>query len=333
MVGRCDGDPHAAVVPHLTLGVFVHHNLGGCGDIGVVADPVGDVGSQGRQRRLHHRFGTGRTDDRQRRRTEGIDPPGGDDIGQVGDVVTVQMGEQQCGQVLRADADRGHPHQHTATAVDEERVLSGSDQCRRPGPVGVDHRASGTGQDDFDHLTVLPCPRCEQASARPPGAVAWCEIRHNGIAPGRTGGWGMRIADILRSKGSAVATVTATTTVTALLAELAIQNVGSMVVIGSGGIVGLVSERDVVRKLHEHGPELFRRPVSDVMSAVAVTCGPEDRVDDLAALMTDNRVRHVPVLVDGRLAGIVSIGDVVKSRMQEMSAEHQQLKAYITQGG
>jgi CBS domain-containing protein len=77
----------------------------------------------------------------------------------------------------------------------------------------------------------------------------------------------------------------------------------------------------------------MRRPVSDVMSVVVVTCGPDDRVDDLAALMTDNRVRHVPVLVDGRLAGIVSIGDVVKSRMQEMAAEHQQLQAYITQGG
>jgi CBS domain-containing protein len=64
-----------------------------------------------------------------------------------------------------------------------------------------------------------------------------------------------------------------------------------------------------------------------------VTCGPDDRVDDLAALMTDKRVRHVPVLVDGRLAGIVSIGDVVKSRMKEMAAEHQQLQAYITQGG
>jgi CBS domain-containing protein len=69
------------------------------------------------------------------------------------------------------------------------------------------------------------------------------------------------------------------------------------------------------------------------MSVVVVTCGPDDRVDDLAALMTDKRVRHVPVLVEGRLAGIVSIGDVVKSRMQEMAAEHQQLQAYISQGG
>jgi len=169
----------------------------------------------------------------------------------------------------------------------------------------------------------------------------------------------MRIADILRDKGPAVATVTEGTTVTALLADLAAHNIGSMVVIGTGGqersdsgnvgggqersdsgsvtggeerIVGIVSERDVLRKLHEHGPGLLSRPVADVMSAVVVTCGPEDRIDDLAALMTDNRVRHVPVLVDGRLVGIVSIGDVVKHRMEEMAAQHQQLQAYITQG-
>lgn len=143
----------------------------------------------------------------------------------------------------------------------------------------------------------------------------------------------MRIADILRGKGSTVATVTQTTTITALLAELAVRNVGSMVVIGADGVVGIVSERDVVRKLHEYGPELLRRPASDVMTPVLLTCGPDDRVDDLAALMTDRRVRHVPVLVDGRLVGIVSIGDVVKNRMREMAAERQQLQAYITQGG
>ena len=121
----------------------------------------------------------------------------------------------------------------------------------------------------------------------------------------------MRIADILRSKGPAVATVTPRTTVTELLAELTVRNVGSLVVVGADGVVGIVSERDVVRKLHEIGPDLMHRPVTAVMSVVVVTCGPDDRVDDLAALMTDNRVRHVPVLVDGRLAGIVSIGDVV----------------------
>ena len=147
----------------------------------------------------------------------------------------------------------------------------------------------------------------------------------------------MRIADILRSKGAAVATVTESTTLTGLLAELSVHNIGAMVVIGSSdsgsGVVGIVSERDVVRYLHEQGPELLRRPVGEIMSAVAVTCRPDDPVDDLAALMTNNRVRHVPVLDDGRLVGIVSIGDVVKIRMDELQAERQQLHAYITQGG
>ncbi|WP_313674704.1 CBS domain-containing protein [Mycolicibacterium sp.] len=151
----------------------------------------------------------------------------------------------------------------------------------------------------------------------------------------------MRIADILRTKGAAVATVTESTTVTGLLAELAVHNIGAMVVIGvpgdaginTSGVVGIVSERDVVRYLLEQGPELLRRPVGEIMSAVAVSCRPDDPVDDLAALMTNNRVRHVPVLDDGRLVGIVSIGDVVKIRMDELQAERQQLHAYITQGG
>ncbi len=143
----------------------------------------------------------------------------------------------------------------------------------------------------------------------------------------------MRIADILRSKGSTVATATATTTVTGLLAELAVHNIGAMVVIGPEGLIGIVSERDVVRRLHEQGPGLLCCPVAEIMSGIAVTCCPDDPVDDLAALMTNNRVRHVPVLDDGRLVGIVSIGDVVKIRMEELQAEHQQLRAYITQGG
>ncbi|MFN8033050.1 MAG: CBS domain-containing protein [Mycobacterium sp.] len=143
----------------------------------------------------------------------------------------------------------------------------------------------------------------------------------------------MRIADILRSKGAAVATVTDTTTVAGLLTELAVHNIGAMVVVGPDGVAGIVSERDVVRKLHEHGPELLHRMVGDIMSSVVVTCAPDDHIDDLSALMTNNRVRHVPVLHNGRLVGIVSIGDVVKNRMEELQAEQEHLQAYITQGG
>jgi CBS domain-containing protein len=142
----------------------------------------------------------------------------------------------------------------------------------------------------------------------------------------------MRIADVLRNKGSEVATITPETSVTGLLAELAVQNIGAMVVVSPDGLVGIVSERDVVRKLHEQGAALLARPVSEIMTTLVATCTPHDSVNSLSALMTKNRVRHVPVIQDGRLAGIVSIGDVVKTRMEELEAEQEQLQAYITQG-
>ena len=105
-----------------------------------------------------------------------------------------------------------------------------------------------------------------------------------------------------------------------------------MVVIGTGGLVGIVSERDVVRKLHERGADLLTRPVSEIMTTVVATCSPQDSVDGLSVVMTQNRVRHVPVLEQGRLTGIVSIGDVVKTRMEELEAEQRQLQDYITRG-
>lgn len=142
----------------------------------------------------------------------------------------------------------------------------------------------------------------------------------------------MRIADVLRNKGAAVATIAPDTSVTELLAGLAEHNIGAMVVVGPDGIAGIVSERDVVRKLHEQGADLLNRPVSDIMTTMVATCSPSDSVDSLSALMTTNRVRHIPVLDGGKLAGIVSIGDVVKTRMEELELEQEQLQAYITQG-
>ena len=139
----------------------------------------------------------------------------------------------------------------------------------------------------------------------------------------------MRIADVLRNKGASVATITPETSVAGLLTELTVHNIGAMVVVSPDG---LVSERDVVRKLHELGAELLRRPVSEIMTTFVATCTPDDSVDHLSALMTEKRVRHVPVVVEGRLTGIVSIGDVVKTRMEELEAQQEQLQAYITQG-
>jgi CBS domain-containing protein len=142
----------------------------------------------------------------------------------------------------------------------------------------------------------------------------------------------MRIADVLRNKGAAVVTIHADATVKELLAGLAEHNIGAMVVVGSGGLEGVASERDVVRQLYAHGASILARPVSAIMTSVVTTCTKADSADDVSALMTQKRMRHVPVLEDGRLAGIVSIGDIVKSRIEELQTEQTQLKSYITQG-
>ena len=157
-------------------------------------------------------------------------------------------------------------------------------------------------------------------------AVAWCEPDHNQREAL------MRIADVLRGKGGSVMTINPDATVTELLAGLAGHNIGAMVVTGPDGVAGIVSERDIVRQLHAHGASVLSQPVSSIMTAVVSTCSKSDTVDSLTMLMTENRVRHVPVVEDGKLIGIVSIGDVVKTRMEELEAEHEQLQSYITQG-
>jgi CBS domain-containing protein len=142
----------------------------------------------------------------------------------------------------------------------------------------------------------------------------------------------MRIADVLQNKGAAVVTIHPDATVRELLAGLTEHNIGAMVVVGPDGPQGVASERDVVRQLHARGGSVLAGPVSGIMTSLLVTCTKADSADDVSVQMTENRVRHVPVLEGGKLAGIVSIGDVVKSRMEELQAEHDQLQSYITQG-
>jgi CBS domain-containing protein len=140
----------------------------------------------------------------------------------------------------------------------------------------------------------------------------------------------MRIRDILRRKGDTVATVAPDATVRQLLAVLAEHNIGAVVVSPDGAsISGIVSERDVVRRLHDRGAGLLDRPVSDIMTAEVRSCGPGDQVEDLRRTMTEHRFRHVPVVEDGRLTGIVSIGDVVKSAIDELESEREHLVGYI----
>jgi CBS domain-containing protein len=140
----------------------------------------------------------------------------------------------------------------------------------------------------------------------------------------------VRISDVLRHKGSAVATVDPGASVAALIGELARHNIGAMVVVDNGDVVGIVSERDVVRQFHERGADLLNARVSEIMTTSVVTCTPTDSVDSLAATMTERRIRHMPVLADGELAGIVSIGDVVKIRITELETDREQLASYIT---
>lgn len=144
----------------------------------------------------------------------------------------------------------------------------------------------------------------------------------------------MRISDVLRGKGGEVVTVTPETRVRGLLDLLAEHGIGAVVVSRDGSSVdGIVSERDVVRAMAERGADVLHEPVSAIHTAEVHTCPPETRIDDLMRLMTDKRVRHVPVVRDGALAGIVSIGDVVKSRIGELESEREALNAYISSVG
>jgi CBS domain-containing protein len=142
------------------------------------------------------------------------------------------------------------------------------------------------------------------------------------------------IAEVLRAKGSFVATVMPDATVTELLGKMAEHGVGALVVSADGShIDGIVSERDVVRHLHRVGAALLDETVSTIMTPDVRTCSSNDKVDDLMVVMTEHRIRHLPVVGGDELVGIVSIGDVVKSRLGDLEGERNELVAYITRGG
>ena len=140
----------------------------------------------------------------------------------------------------------------------------------------------------------------------------------------------MQISQLLRHKGREVATIDGSESVRTALGVLADKGIGALVVSSDGRhIDGILSERDVARGLHEHGAGLLAEPVSSVMTAEVHTCSLHMSVHDLARTMTDHRVRHVPVVEDDVLIGIVSIGDVVKARLDELEEERRQLVDYI----
>ena len=142
----------------------------------------------------------------------------------------------------------------------------------------------------------------------------------------------MRIHDVLRGKASQdVITISPDASVRDLLALLAQHNVGALIVSTDGEAVdGIVSERDVVRRLHADDSVLDGQ-VASIMTSTVHTCDVESPLDDLMSLMTEHRIRHVPVLQDGRLSGIISIGDVVKNRIGELEFERDQLDSYVHQ--
>ncbi|MFA9565551.1 MAG: CBS domain-containing protein [Acidimicrobiales bacterium] len=143
----------------------------------------------------------------------------------------------------------------------------------------------------------------------------------------------MRINSILNRKGDDVATVAPERTVADALGLLADHGIGALVVSNDGQTVeGILSERDIVRALAAQGLATLDLPVHQLMTDTVVTCTGEDTVDSLMATMTGKRIRHVPVVEDGVLSGIISIGDVVKHRLGELESETRHLKDYITTG-
>ncbi len=151
----------------------------------------------------------------------------------------------------------------------------------------------------------------------------------------------MFVNDILKRKGSAITSVTAGQPIAEALALMAQHRIGAVLVVdGGGGIAGILSERDLVRAMNKNGKAVFDRTVGDLMTSPVVTCTPKDPVGAIEGMMTAQRFRHVPVVEaqrfrhvpvveDGKIVGIVSIGDVVKTRIEEAEAEVDALRRYI----
>jgi CBS domain-containing protein len=141
----------------------------------------------------------------------------------------------------------------------------------------------------------------------------------------------MRISDVLRVKGTQVVTVTPDTRVRRLLAVLAEHGIGAVVVSHDGAAVdGIASERDIVRALALRGAAVMSEPVTAIYTAEVHTVTPQTPIEEVTRMMTERRVRHAPVVGDGGLQGIVSIGDVVKIRIGELETERTALTDYIT---
>ena len=143
----------------------------------------------------------------------------------------------------------------------------------------------------------------------------------------------MKVQAMLDAKGSEVATTRPDATIATAIGILKQEGIGALVVTGpSGEVTGIISERDIVRGLVDHGVDLLKMPVAELMTRSVKTCGPDHNTNDVMAEMTRSRIRHLPVLDGGRLCGIISIGDVVKNRLEELETETNVLRDYIGGG-
>ncbi len=141
----------------------------------------------------------------------------------------------------------------------------------------------------------------------------------------------MKVRTMLAQKGDKVVTVPSDTKVAAAIKVLKTEKIGALVVSDDGAAVqGIISERDVVRGLVTHGARLLDMPVAEFMTSSVKTCGLGDNIQDIMSQMTRSRIRHVPVVEDGALRGMISIGDVVKNRLEELEAEASALRDYVS---
>ena len=141
----------------------------------------------------------------------------------------------------------------------------------------------------------------------------------------------MKVTEILRNKGADVITIWPGASLRSAVERMSKRNVGALVVVDDdGNVVGMLAEREVVRALADSAERALNESVADVMSRRPITCGPDDRLADLMAVMTEHRVRHLPVVEAGHLRGLVSIGDLVKARLGELEFESNVLRdAYL----
>ena len=144
----------------------------------------------------------------------------------------------------------------------------------------------------------------------------------------------MKVETMLAAKGNKVVTARPDATVATIIRMLKLEGIGALVVSADGEkILGIISERDVVRALVDHGGDVLKMRVDELMTRVVKTCTPEARIKDVMAEMTRSRIRHLPVIEGGKLCGIISIGDVVKNRLDELETETNVLRDYIVGRG